>query len=78
MPEHPPWGPDGPPTVREVVRAQPFFAAFVFLFAALVCGVVLSDHAGPATAIVLGMLIVPAVWWLLVFAAIRGWINFDD
>jgi hypothetical protein len=78
MPAHlAPWGHDGIPIVREAVKAHPVFAAFVGLFPLFTLGVLFQetrDNLWPY----LFMPFIPAMWWLLIWLHVRGWITFDD
>lgn len=72
-----PWGHDGIPTVGEAVRAHPFFAAFVGFFPLFILGVLFQetqDNFWPY----LFIPFMPAMWWLLIWLNVRGWITFDD
>ena len=75
--EEPPWGHNGVPTVREVVKAHPFYCAFVWFFPLFTLGLLFqetTDNLWPF----LFIPFMPAMWWLLVWMNIRGWIDFDD
>ena len=72
-----PWRHDGLPTVREVTKAQPVGAAFVFLFPLVTLSLLFQetrDNLWP----VLFIPFMPVMWWLLIWLSVRGWIEFDD
>jgi peptidoglycan biosynthesis protein MviN/MurJ (putative lipid II flippase) len=78
-----PWGHDWYPTVWEGTRGRPGEAIATAIGAVMICGFVyliatdafetgnLSSGAATVLAIVLALV----VWWLLMFAQIRGWIG---
>jgi hypothetical protein len=72
-----PWGHDGIPTVREAARAHPAFASFVWFFPLCTLLALFQethDNLWPYLFIPL----MPAMWWLLIWLCVRGWIRFDD
>ena len=71
-----PWGHDGLPTVREAASAYRWEAVFVFFFSAFV-SIVIFNWMRPAYAKPAYTLLVPTLWWLLMFGAVRGWVDFD-
>ena len=84
-----PWGHGGYPTVWEGTRGRPAEAIKTAIFTFLACGFIClvatnwSEDAklssGQAT--VLFVVLAPIIWWLLMFAQIRGWISptsFED
>jgi hypothetical protein len=77
--EEAPWGHRGSPTVREAARAYPFTAVAV-AFTALVIAAVVPQalRLSPPYAVALFTVLAPTAWWLGMYAAIRGWVDFDD
>ena len=72
-----PWGHGDIPTVREVVKAHPVFSAFVGVFPLFTLGLLFQetrDNLWPY----LFIPCMPAVWWLMIWLHVRGWITFDD
>jgi hypothetical protein len=84
-----PWGHDWYPTVWEGTRGRPGAAITTAIFTLAFCGFVyaaatdFSEGAklSSGEAAVLAILLAPGIWWLLMFAQIRGWIGpveFDE
>jgi hypothetical protein len=77
--EEAPWGHDGLPTVREAVRAYPLVGVVAALMALGIAAVVPQAlRLSPPYAVALFTVLAPTAWWLGMYAAIRGWVDFDD
>jgi hypothetical protein len=77
--EEAPWGHGGLPTVREAARAYPFAAvAAAFIALGIAAVVPQALRLSPPYAVALFTFLAPTAWWLEMYAAIRGWVDFDD
>jgi hypothetical protein len=76
-PDEAPWGHDGIPRVTEVVKAEPLIAGFVALFPLFGLWLTFQGTHGSNWSL-LFVPAMPILWWVLMWLAIHGYIDFDD